>query len=614
MPLRPATAAWFELLIARDELPQALHSLAESAQVELQCRSDVTATHLLPALRSVLDEYRRLAQRYSHYWPAPAPSSRRQQGAPEAIAAKALQHLREWVKQADKPIGRLQKIEHELLQLGLLRQILADEQLELPDLRMFAVAGPTLASRIYLFPGPHCVWQAPPAVLAMQLARDQQAYVVAVGPAEQIAELDEFASSQQARRLELPAGIPAKRAAALAHIDTASEAFARQSHALSNALQRLHEQHELPATLADLHFIEWLVQHVPELESTEQFAWITGWTSDPSGARLRAALKNSTPNYLLRLPDPPRELVQPVILRNPPWIRPFEVFARLLGMPGASEADPSRVVALLAPLMFGYMFGDVGQGAVLIATGLVLRRRYPAISLLIPGGAAAMLFGLLFGSVFTNEQLLAPLWLRPMEQPLTLLGASLIFGVLMIFLGLMLDALQHYWSGQAARWWATRAGLVTCYLAIVATAFDIRSLWALPAGLAWYWTGSAFVATTQRTSSLLRAMGESVETLLQLAVNTISFIRVGAFALAHAGLSAVVSELAHGIEAAPLHWLALVLGNLVIIVIEGVVVGIQTTRLVLFEFFIRFLRGAGRPFLPLPATSAETLHSVKKHS
>jgi len=43
----------------------------------------------------------------------------------------------------------------------------------------------------------------------------------------------------------------------------------------------------------------------------------------------------------------------------------------------------------------------------------------------------------------------------------------------------------------------------------------------------------------------------------------------------------------------------LLVGNIVIIALEGLVVGVQTTRLLLFEFFIRFMKGGGRPFRPM---------------
>ncbi len=103
-----------------------------------------------------------------------------------------------------------------------------------------------------------------------------------------------------------------------------------------------------------------------------------------------------------------------------------------------------------------------------------------------------------------------------------------------------------------------------------------------------------------------QAFADLTETLLQLIVNTLSFARVGAFALAHAGLSAA----AVGIGAASGSRIgfaaALLIGNVFIMVLEGLVVGIQTTRLVLFEFFIRFLEAGGRPFQPLASfASAE---------
>jgi V/A-type H+-transporting ATPase subunit I len=52
------------------------------------------------------------------------------------------------------------------------------------------------------------------------------------------------------------------------------------------------------------------------------------------------------------------------------------------------------------------------------------------------------------------------------------------------------------------------------------------------------------------------------------------------------------------------YWPVLVIGNAAIIALEGLVVGIQTTRLILFEFFIRFLSAQGRPFEPLTPPSA----------
>jgi len=107
----------------------------------------------------------------------------------------------------------------------------------------------------------------------------------------------------------------------------------------------------------------------------------------------------------------------------------------------------------------------------------------------------------------------------------------------------------------------------------------------------------------------LAAVGALLEHTLQLLINTLSFVRVGAFALAHAGLSAAVVALADAAGGAG-YWIVLVLGNALILALEGLVVGIQTTRLLLFEFFVRFLEGTGRPFRPLAPPVAGTISSI----
>jgi V/A-type H+-transporting ATPase subunit I len=609
MALRPATARWFELLVARDELGVALQRLAATGEVELQAHSDTSAATLLPVLRAAVDEYKRLAQRYAEFWP-PA-SGAMVQGArePEEIPAAALTRLRAWAVAADPVIDRLQKLAHERAELQLLERLLSAAGDELPDLHFFAQAGPILASRAYLLGAEPRALDVPPAVLVQNIPDHEWSYLLAVGPVEQIAVFDDTLSAHKARRFALPPELPALRGAAHAFTCARIEEITNESQGLETKLHELHRQHCVSAALADLAFIEWLVQNVPQLALTEHFAWITGWTSDLAGRRLEAVLDRQHLHYLLRFPDAPQGLVRPVVLRNPRWAQPFELFTRLLGMPGASEADTSELLAFVAPLMFGYMFADVGQGAVLVIAGVVLRRRFPATALLIPGGLAAIAFGFLFGSVFASEAILPALWLRPLDRPLVLLGVSLAFGACVILLGFALDAVQHSWSGLGTQWWATRAGLVLCYLGMICAPLQSRALWALPAGLGWYLIGSAvFAPAKKRLNGVAAAAGESLETLLQLAINTISFVRVGAFALAHAGLGSAVAGLAAATGSRPTAWLVLAAGNAMIIAIEGLVVGIQTTRLVLFEFFIRFLQGSGRTFRPLATPAAAALH------
>jgi len=587
------------MLVARNDLASALAYLAAGGEVELESQYQASAAELAPRLRAMLDEYGHLRQRYGHYW-LPATTAFERNAEPEAVAAGALRQLQAWAAAAEPLIVQLQKLQHERVELVYLERLQSQSAMSLPPLDVLLDSGPALAGRIYLLEKTTPGLVTPTTLLTQRVECPEQGYLLALGPRLQIEALDERLHALKARRLQLPAGlvgaatdgIPARLEARLAQIAQ----MTRQLHA---QLETCNAEHGLATALADMALIGWFAAHIPEFARTDHFVCITGWTSDACGRRLEAQLQATGVHYLIHFSQPPAQLARPSVLHNPRWARPFETFARLLGVPGEAEADPSVLLAVLAPLMFGFMFGDIGQGAVLVLAGLALRKRYAAAELLLAGGIAAMIFGTLFGSVFAREGIVPALWLYPLQQPLELLKVGLVGGSVVICLGLALDALESYWAGAGMRWSATRAGLVLSYLAALACAVAPRAVWGVPLGLIWYCAGEVAFAEhpAQRVGS---SLAEAIESLLQLLVNTLSFVRVGAFALAHAGLAAAINALCAGIGP---HWLAfigLALGNAVLILIEGLVVGIQTTRLVLFEFFIRFLRGSGRALKPLP--------------
>ena len=168
-------------------------------------------------------------------------------------------------------------------------------------------------------------------------------------------------------------------------------------------------------------------------------------------------------------------------------------------------------------------------------------------------------------------------------------------------LGLLLSGIQAYWRGEAKNWLLVEAAVIAIYLGILGGIVQSVMVVVLLAGLLWYFGGSVIINRTHPAATLGRAAGKLLESIFQLLINTISFIRVGAFALAHAGLSLAMISLSSTTENVILSAIILVLGNIVVIILEGLVVSIQTTRLVLFEFFIRFLQGTGRMFRPLTA-------------
>lgn len=276
------------------------------------------------------------------------------------------------------------------------------------------------------------------------------------------------------------------------------------------------------------------------------------------------------------------------------------------GAPGKQEIDPTGLLALIVPLLFGYMFGDVGHGLVLAAFALLFWRRWPQIRFLLPCGLAAVGFGFLFGDVFGFHGVIPALWLRPLDEPLMVLGVPLLFGVLLMLLALVFAGIEAYWQERLRRWVLADAAILILYAVLLTAIFLPAALWATPALVLYYLVGSWLLAEKEPLKALGVAVGELLLSVFELIMNTLSFVRLGAFALAHAALSFTVLSLAATVEN-PVGWLLIVvLGNLFVIVLEGLVVFVQTTRLVLFEFFIHFLRAEGRPFRPgsLPPANA----------
>ena len=163
---------------------------------------------------------------------------------------------------------------------------------------------------------------------------------------------------------------------------------------------------------------------------------------------------------------------------------------------------PLLIAALLAPLMFGFMFGDVAQGAIVALAGFFLGKRLPALRLLLPGGLVAIVFGFAFGSVFAREDVVPALWLHPLSQPLPVLAVALGFGVVTLVLGLALDALQYFWRGQLRHWLFCDVGLLVAYLGLVGAAIDLSALWLLPLGIAWSLAGAAFTTPAARITAV----------------------------------------------------------------------------------------------------------------
>ena len=323
----------------------------------------------------------------------------------------------------------------------------------------------------------------------------------------------------------------------------------------------------------------------------------------------------------------------PTKLKNPKLFKPFEMYINMYGLPAYNEMDPTWFVAITYSFIFGAMFGDAGQGLLLFIGGFLLYKfKHIALAGIIScAGVFSTIFGILFGSFFGFENLFPALWLRPMNNMMTVpfIGklntvfiVAIGFGMGLILLCMIFNIINAWKAHDTEHiWFDTNsvAGLVfygsaTVSIALILTGHTLPGgillfiMFGIPLILIFF--KEPLTALVEKKSEVMpkekgmfivQGLFEMFEVLLSYFSNTLSFVRIGAFAVSHAAMMEVVLMLA-GFESGHLNWIVVILGNLFVSGMEGLIVGIQVLRLEYYEMFSRFYKGTGRKFEPFRPT------------
>ena len=341
-------------------------------------------------------------------------------------------------------------------------------------------------------------------------------------------------------------------------------------------------------------------------------AALQGWMPARRLAQLEDRLQAELRQPFVLDSRPPRRNERhlvPVPAQNQGLLKPFSMLVQQYGVPRFGEFDPTLLFAVTYVGMFGMMFGDVGHGAVIMLLGFVLRQKLGAFTRFFAlAGASSIVFGFLYGSVFGVEHWIRPLWIAPMSDPIYMLTVALIWGVLFLTLGSIIAISNRFLSGDQTAALFGPGGVVSLvlYLALLGglvslaqgqgfpLAATILSLLALAVLVVAQWRGSEGSIGERIFTTII----ETFEIVNNYVASSLSFLRVAAFSLNHVALSLAVFTLADGMGLVG-HWITLILGNIFIIVLEGVIVTIQTLRLEYYEGFSRYFYGDGTPFRPL---------------
>lgn len=407
------------------------------------------------------------------------------------------------------------------------------------------------------------------------------------------------------------------------HIDQdISSIFSKSSDKLLSAQKRL----EALAKNFDIRKLAACVE-----DTHDNFFILCGWMSEEDIASFLEEVKLD-PNLFVVVEDDHETYFgePPTKLKNPKIFKPFEMFIRMYGLPAHNEMDPTIFVALTYTFIFGAMFGDVGQGLCLaIGGGLLYKwKKIDLAGVISIAGIFSTFFGFMFGSVFGFENIIEAKWLHPIShmtnlpfvgQLNTVFIVAIAFGMGIIILSMILQIINSIRAKDLENTWFSSNGVagLIFYSSIVLTVVLYMTGHKLPANillaillgvplllmafkepLAKKLEKHADKMETGKVMFVVQAFFELFETMLSYFSNTLSFVRIGAFAVSHAAMMEVVLMLGGATEAGSPNWIIIVLGNIFVCLMEGLIVGIQVLRLEYYEMFSRFYKGNGREFKP----------------
>lgn len=396
------------------------------------------------------------------------------------------------------------------------------------------------------------------------------------------------------------------------------------------------------------------------LEATQYVYRITGWIPKSHMRGFTSDLDNLSEGRIAIRQYQPEEVPSvragqekvPVKLQHGKFVSAFERMVFSYGAPLYGTIDPTPLVAFFFTILFGIMFGDAGQGLVFLLIGILMTvgviKKFPVDpkfgAIFIAIGCSSTIMGLLTGEFFANEHVLIPfgrfvtglfgesqdrvLHLMPAADSLDKLFYFFLFtianGFIINSIGLIINIVNNFLLKKPEKAVFGKTGmfglLFYWYIAfVIIRIFAFKSTFMLYDWIAIGITlfGVFFAHPLERLftkqkpifplgigTAIIEGLVEILEVLSSYLSNSVSFLRVGAFALAHAVLGYIIFSMTALVQSSGTLFgivggvLVSIVGNLIVIVLEGMIVAIQVVRLQYYEFFSKFFSEAGREFEP----------------
>ncbi len=463
-------------------------------------------------------------------------------------------------------------------------------------------------------------------VIVFFMKRDEDdVWLSYYAPTTVINEVDNIFASLYFEKIDLSgidSGTPAESIHKIqAEIEKAEKVLKEENRLYDEFIESTKEKFK--ELYSDMFYLNKTAEIKKNAAHTEDSFYLSGWIPKGSMNVLEAQYRDRGISFYFEDAEQMERLKSPTSLKNPGIIKPFEFIVKTYGTPAANEIDPTLFVAITYVLMFGIMFGDVGHGFVLGILGLIvyIKKKSPLAGIIGMCGVSSMIFGFIFGNIFGNEKFMNPLYERPLNNITNMLILAIVFGVVSILIAMVINIINAVRRETVKEMLFDKNGLAgfIFYIGVIIFALVlaikgkpltsflfIAGFFIVPVILMFLknplnnlMKGDKFLPDKDRGAFFAEAFFEVFEGVLSFLTNTLSFVRVGAFALSHAGLSLAVWTLYNMMEGIAGGIITLIIGNLLILVLEGLIVGIQGLRLEYYELFSRFFNGEGREFKPM---------------
>lgn len=355
--------------------------------------------------------------------------------------------------------------------------------------------------------------------------------------------------------------------------------------------------------------------------------YLAGWIPQSQLESFKYGIKEEKDVTCVTSDEYDEKLKTPTKLKNNKFLKPFEILVNLYGVPSYNEIDPTLFVAITYLILFGFMFGDLGQGIIISLAGYIFYKKKKNgigfIAFLV--GISSSIFGLIYGSFFGNEEIIGEIipflpLIEPMHDKLLLLAIAIGFGVFLIIVAMIINIFKQLRNKNYGKAIVDKNGVIGLlfYLILLVLALDILVinkiinnvyimvlLVMVPVFLLFLShplqkiinRKKPFDSEEGKVLFFIESFFELFETILSIFSNTVSFVRVGAFALTHVGFFMAV-QLLGSMFSSTGNIIVLIFGNILIIGLEGMIVTIQGLRLEYYELFSKFYEGDGVAFQP----------------